>query len=325
MKLIIQIPCYNEEKNLLATLKDLPKEIPGVDKIEILIIDDGSTDNTVKVAREYGVHHIVQLTKNKGLAAAFMAGLEASLSAGADIIVNTDGDNQYKGKYIAELVKPILEGKAEIVIGKRPISSIEHFSPLKKKLQRFGSWIVQKISKTDIPDAPSGFRAFSRDAAMRINVLNEYTYTLETIIQAGRSNMAITHIPIEVNENVRQSRLMKSIWHYIFKSVSGILRTYLLYKPLKIFTTIGLILLGIGFLFGLRFLYFLFIVGDGRGHIQSLILTAILLIIGFNILILGLVTDLIASNRKFLENIIYKLRKIEYSKKENNNKDDSSK
>ena len=235
MKLIIQIPCYNEAETLEVALNDLPKKIEGIDQIEYLIINDGSKDNTVEVARKWGVNYIVNFRRNKGLAKGFIAGIDACLRNGADIIVNTDADNQYCGSDIEKLVRPILDGTADIVIGERPIDSTEHFSPLKKKLQHFGSWVVRKASKTDIPDAPSGFRAFSRDAAMRMNVINEYTYTLETIVQAGRNRMAITSVPINTNAELRPSRLFSSMYGYIKKSMLTIIRSFLMYRPLQFF------------------------------------------------------------------------------------------
>ena len=254
MKLIIQIPCYNEAETLTIALNDLPKKIEGIDEIEYLIIDDGSTDKTVAVAMEWGVHHVVRFTRNKGLARGFMAGLEACLSYGADIIVNTDADNQYCGEDIEKLVQPILDGTADIVVGERPIDETPYFSWIKKKLQHFGSWVVRKASKTGIPDAPSGFRAFSREAAMHINVVNEYTYTLETIVQAGRNKMAITSVPVRTNPELRSSRLFSSIGSYIKKSMLTILRALLMYRPLAVLTAIGLIPFLIGIAIGGRFM-----------------------------------------------------------------------
>lgn len=262
MKLIIQIPCYNEAETLEIALNDLPKEIEGIDTIEYLIIDDGCTDKTVEVARKWGVHHVVGFTKNKGLAKGFMAGMDACLRNGADIIVNTDADNQYCAEDISKLIRPILEHKADIVIGERPIDDTEHFSWLKKKLQHFGSWVVRKASHTDIPDAPSGFRAFSRDAAMRINVINDYTYTLETIVQAGRNKMAIVSVPVRTNPELRKSRLFHSMFGYIKKSILTILRALMMYKPLYCFTLVAAVPAIIGFLIGIRFLVFYF---NGRG------------------------------------------------------------
>lgn len=236
MKLIIQIPCYNEAETLEIALNDLPRHLDGIDEIEYLIINDGSKDNTVEVAKKWGVHHVVNFTQNKGLAKGFMAGLDECLRQGADIIVNTDADNQYCAEDIVTLIKPILDGKADYVVGARPIDDTEHFSLIKKKLQHLGSWAVRKASATDIPDAPSGFRALSREAAMRINVVNDYTYTLETIVQAGREKLAITSVPIHTNGELRPSRLFKSIWGYVKKSMVTILRAYMMYKPLKTFT-----------------------------------------------------------------------------------------
>lgn len=313
MKLIIQIPCYNEEKTLPITLNDLPKKIEGIDIIEYLIIDDGSTDNTVEVAKANGVHHIVKFKKNKGLAAGFMAGIDVCLKFGADIIVNTDADNQYCGQDIEKLVRPILEGQADIVIGERPIDRIEHFSWLKKKLQRLGSWVVRVASDTDVPDAPSGFRAYSREAAMRLNVVSEYTYTLETVIQAGRKNMAITSVPIKTNAELRKSRLFKSMFSYIKRSVFTIIRIFAMYKPLKFFTVLGAAVFMAGVLIGLRYLYF-YIIGQGSGHIQSLILAAVLIMLGFQTGVIGLQADIIASNRKILEEVQYRIRKIDYDR-----------
>ncbi|MCD8346670.1 MAG: glycosyltransferase family 2 protein [Lachnospiraceae bacterium] len=313
MKLIIQIPCYNEAKTLEIALNDLPKRIEGIDQIEYLIINDGSKDATVEVARRWGVNYVVNFKRNKGLAYGFMAGIDACLRNGADIIVNTDADNQYAGEDIEKLVRPILEGKTDIVIGERPIDETKHFSPVKKKLQHLGSWVVRKASNSDIPDAPSGFRAFSRDAAMRLNVTNEYTYTLETIIQAGRVKIAQTSVPIRTNEELRPSRLFKSIPSYIKKSVVTILRAYIMYSPLKTFSILSMIPFAAGLAIGIRFLV-LFFTGSGNGHTQSLILCAILIMMGFMTFVIGLQADLIAKNRKLLEDIQYHVRHIDYDK-----------
>lgn len=315
MKLMIQIPCYNEEKTLPVTAADLPRSISGIDEIEYLIINDGSSDDTVDVARKCGIHHIVSFPQNKGLASAFMAGIDACLRLGADIIVNTDADNQYCGQDIEKLVRPILEKKAEMVIGERPINEIESFSFLKKKLQRLGSYVVRKASNTDIPDAPSGFRAYSRDAAMRLNVVSHYTYTLETIIQAGNKNIALTSVPIRTNQETRESRLFHSMFGYIKKSVVTIFRIFMMYRPLRFFAVLGAIIFGLGTILGIRFLVYYFM-GQGQGHIQSLILTAVLLMIGFQIGITGLLADIIAGNRKLIEDVQYRLRKMEYDEPE---------
>jgi glycosyltransferase involved in cell wall biosynthesis len=310
MKLIIQIPCYNEEKTLALALAELPREVPGFDQVEWLIIDDGSTDTTHQVAAENGVDHIVSYTRNQGLAKVFMLGLDACVRHGADVIVNTDADNQYNASYIPNLTQPILKGKADMVIGARPIEMIEHFSFTKKVLQRLGSSVVRKVSHTDIPDAPSGFRAFSRDAAMKLNVFNEYTYTLETIIQAGMKQMAVTSIPVEVNEDLRPSRLVKSISSYIKKSIITILRIFVVYKPFRFFLIIGLILFGMGLVLGLRFLYY-YLLGNGSGHIQSVILAGVMMGIGFQTILVAFIADLLSVNRKLLEEVQYRVRKLE--------------
>ena len=311
MKLIIQIPCLNEAETLEIALNDLPKKIDGIDEIEYLIINDGSTDNTVEVAKKWGVHYVVTFKKNRGLAKGFMAGLDACLRAGADIIVNTDADNQYCGEDIEKLVRPILEEKADIVIGERPIDDTEHFSPLKKKLQHIGSWTVRVASKSDIPDAPSGFRAYSRDAAMRLNVVNEYTYTLETIVQAGHEKMAMTSVPIRTNEELRASRLFSSMFGYVKKSMVTIIRSFMMYKPLKFFGSIGVIAFLIGLILGIRYLVFFF-TGGAMGHVQSLILASTLMMLGCMIGIIGLQADIIAANRKILEDVQYHVRKLDY-------------
>lgn len=305
MKLIIQIPCLNEEETLPQALADLPRDVEGFDVVEWLIIDDGSTDQTAKVAKEYGVDHIVRHTKNQGLAKGFMSGLSACLQLGADVIVNTDADNQYCAKDIPALTRPVLDQEADIVIGARSIEAIDHFSPLKKFLQSLGSWVVRIASRTTIPDAPSGFRAFSREAAMRLNVFNEYTYTLETIIQAGQKNMAITSVPVRVNEDQRPSRLVKSIPSYVKRSIGTILRIFIVYKPFQFFMTIGGILFGLGLLLGIRFLVN-FLMGSGQGMIQSLILASVLLGIGFQTMLVAFLADLQSVNRNILEEIRYK-------------------
>lgn len=310
MKLMIQIPCYNEGETLSHTLDQLPRRMEGVDAIEYLVIDDGSLDDTVRVAQVWGVHHIVSFRRNKGLAFAFMAGIDACLHLGADIIVNTDADNQYRGEDIKELVRPILEGKADIVIGARPIAETAHFSGKKKLFQRLGSWVVRVASNTDIPDAPSGFRAYSREAALRLNVINEYTYTLETIIQAGWNKTAMVSVPIRTNEDLRPSRLFRSIGSYIRRSSSVILRSFMTYRPLRFFGWLGSILFILGVLLGVRFLVF-YIGGNGAGHIQSLILASSLMVIGIQTLIMGLLADMIAANRKLTEDIQYRVRRME--------------
>jgi len=307
-KLIIQIPCYNEEATLGATLADLPRNLPGIDTVEWLIIDDGSRDQTIEVAKASGVDHIVRHPKNQGLAKAFMSGLRASLAAEADIIVNTDADNQYCADDIPHLIEPILLKQAEIVVGARPITNIPHFSPIKKTLQRLGSYVVRLASNTNIPDAPSGFRAFSREAAYQINVFDNYTYTLETIIQAGQKGMAITSVPVRVNGDLRPSRLVKSTPTYILRSMTTILRIFMLYKPLRFFLLAGSVPFSLGFLLGVRWLIF-FLMGTERTRIPSLILTAILILIGFQLWMFGLVADLMAANRRLIEDIQINLRK----------------
>lgn len=308
MKLIIQIPCYNEERSLPVTLGNLPREVEGIDEVEWLVIDDGSSDETAEVARSHGAH-VVAHTHNKGLARAFMTGLEESLRRGADIIVNTDADNQYDAACIPALIRPILEGKAEIVVGARPIELIEHFSFAKKMLQKLGSFVVRMASGTDIPDAPSGFRAISREAALRTNVFNDYTYTLETIIQAGQKNMAISSVPVRVNEDLRPSRLVKSIPSYIFRSLITITRIFVIYRPFYFCFIIGMCFFIPGFLLGLRFLYYL-ITENSSGHVQSLIFSSILIVVGFQTFILAFIADSISVNRKISEELQYIKRKI---------------
>lgn len=307
MKLIVQIPCLNEAETLPATLKDIPRKIPGIDKVEILVIDDGSTDRTSEVARQCGVDHVIRFNANQGLAKGFMAGIEASLRLGADIIVNTDADNQYNGADIPKLIQPILKGQADIVIGDREVELIGHFSSTKKFLQKFGSWVVRVASDTRIPDAPSGFRAFSREAALRTNIVSGYTYTLETIIQAGYNRLAITHVPVRTNPKTRESRLITSVWKYIWRSASTIIRTYAMYRPLKFFSTIGGIVFFAGVLISIRYVFYM-VAGQGTGHVQSLILAAVLMMLGFQVLVIGLISDLIAANRRLSEEIVYRLR-----------------
>lgn len=308
IKLIIQIPCLNEEKTLPATVADLPRKIDGVDIIEYLVINDGSTDRTVEVARELGVHHVIGFTNNKGLARAFCAGIDYALAVGADLIVNTDADNQYSGDDVETLVRPVLEGRADMVIGDRNTEAIAHFSPIKKRLQKWGSWVVRQVSGTEIPDTTSGFRAYSREAALRMNVVSEFTYTLETIIQAGKQSVAIDHVPIRTNEELRKSRLFRSMRGYVKRSAATILRVYTMYEPLKMFSYAGGILIVLGLIPGVRFLY-LYLTTGASGHIQSLILSAVLIILGFQVFVLGVVADLIGSNRKLIENVLYLNRK----------------
>lgn len=309
LKLIIQIPCFNESESLPIALAELPREIPGFSRVEWLIIDDGSRDSTIEVAKAHGVDHIVRHTGNKGLAKAFMSGLDACLRLGADVIVNTDADNQYCAADIPELVAPILAGQAELVIGARPISAIEHFSPIKKFLQKLGSWVVRIASKTDVPDAPSGFRAMSRAAAQRMMVFNDYTYTLETIIQAGQKNLAVASVPVRVNADLRPSRLVRSIPSYIKRSIITIVRIFVIYRPFRFFGWIGAVLFSVGFLIGLRFLY-KYLLGEGDGHVQSLILASVLLGMGFQTLLIAFVADLLSANRKLLEDVRVKVAEL---------------
>lgn len=312
VKLIIQIPCYNEEATLPLALADLPRALPGVDVVETLIVDDGSADRTIEVARSLGVDHIIRHKRNRGLAAAFQSGLEAALAAGADVIVNTDGDNQYYGPDIARLVEPILAGQADIVVGDRGVAALEQFSPLKRVLQRLGSWVVARAAGIPIPDATSGFRAFSREAALRLTVLGEYTYTLETLIQAGTRGMKVTYVPVRTNLQTRKSRLIRNIPSFLALSVVTILRFYTMYRPLRVFMTAGSVLLAGALILGLRFLYF-YTIGRGAGHVQSLILAAILSIVGFQVGLIGLVADAVSMNRRMMEEMVYRERRANLS------------
>ncbi len=311
-KLIIQIPCYNEQDTLGITLAELPRSLPGVDTVEWLIVNDGSTDRTLEVAREHGVDHVIDFPHNQGLARAFMAGLEGCLKAGADIIVNTDADNQYCADDIGKLIGPILAHEAEIVVGARPIDRIEHFSWIKKRLQKIGSWAVRIVSGTDVPDAPSGFRAISREAAIQLNVFNTQTYTLETIIQAGQHDIPIAWVPVRVNPDSRPSRLIRSVSGYVLESMAVILRIFMLYRPLRFFMVLGSIPFGIGLVLGFRWLALVYVFPEpGRTYVPSLILAAILLIMGFQTWLFGLAAELIAANRKLLEEIRSRQRRRE--------------
>jgi glycosyltransferase involved in cell wall biosynthesis len=323
MKLIIQVPCYNEAETLPLTLSALPRSVAGFDSVEWLIIDDGSIDDTVRVAKETGADYIVRHTRNQGLARAFMTGIRECVRLGADVIVNTDADNQYDARDIPSLVQPILDGSADMVVGARPIDNISHFSPTKKILQKIGSWVVRTVSRTDIPDAASGFRAIRKDAARELSVFNDYTYTLETLIQAGQKNMAITSVPVRVNQQSRPSRLVKSIPDYLMRSFITIIRIFIIYQPFLFFSLIGAVLFGAGFLLGLRYLYF-FLIGMGSGHVQSLILVSVLLGMGFQTFLIAFMADLLASNRKILEELRYHLNRAEmnnfFTDKRGNNK-----
>ncbi len=314
MKLVIQIPCYNEEKSLPITLNDLPKHIDGIDEIEVLIIDDGSKDRTVDVARELGVNNFVEMPHNSGLAKAFVAGINKALEIGADIIVNTDADNQYCADDIEKLVKPILTGDADIVIGSRPVAEIEHFSPLKKLLQKLGSWVMRLISSTEVEDAPSGFRAFSRNAAMQLNVFDNYTYTLETIIQAKAKGLILKCVPIRVNPDLRKSKLVKNMFDYIRRSMFTMIRMFIIYRPFRFFAILAGMFLLVGALIGLRFLYY-FVFESGAGHIQSLILSAILIITGVQVGVIAVLSELLSINRKILEDIQKRLKLQDLQKK----------
>lgn len=309
MKLVIQIPCYNEEEGLKETLQQIPQSIPGIEEIEIIIIDDGSSDKTEEIAKNFGIKHIVRFSKNRGLAKAFSNGINYSLSLGADIIVNTDADNQYPGREIPKLIEPIISGKADIVIGDRQTYKLGHFSFVKKILERFGSWIVGKLSHTSVPDAVSGFRAYSREAAQRTNVISKYSYTVETLVQAGREKLSIASVPIDVNPTHRKSRLVKSIPSYIQRMTLTIIRAYTMYQPLKVFSYIGVLLLTLGTIIFLRFLYFALLLDESGGHVQSLIFGAAFLIIGFQTLLIGLLSDVVAANRKLIEDVLIQIKK----------------
>ncbi len=316
MKLIIQIPCLNEEETLPITYADLPKEIKGIDTIETLIVDDGSTDKTIEIAKKIGINHIITHSSNRGLARAFKTGIEESLKRGADIIVNTDGDNQYKGEDIKKLVKPILDGNADMVVGERPIEQIKHFSLLKKKLQRIGSWVVRKVSGTNVPDAPSGFRAYSKDAAIRINIVSDFSYTLETLIQAGRNNLKVKSVPIRTNRKLRESRLFKSIPHYLKSSGSTIVRIFAFYKPLTFFSILSSLFLITGLTLSARVLINVIFrdISSFKTHLPSTIIGGLSIVIGIIIFIIGLLADILHHNRRLNEEILYKLKKREVEK-----------
>jgi len=310
MKLIIQIPCYNEEQTLPLTLSEIPRQIPGFDVVEILVIDDGSTDQTSRVARDAGAHHIIRHVRNQGLAKAFRTGLDACLRLGADVIVNTDADNQYAGSAIPDLVRPILEGEADIVVGDRRTDQVTHFSRSRKRLQKLGSFVVRKISGLEVPDAVSGFRAMSRAAALQLNIVSSFSYTIEMLIQAGKKRIAVAWVPVPVNPQMRESRLFRSVPHFLLQSLATMVRTYTMYKPLRVFTFLGGTLVLIGALPVARFFFF-YVQGQGGGHVQSLVLGGVLLIFGFVSLLVGVVADLIAFNRALIELLLEKVRRLE--------------
>jgi glycosyltransferase involved in cell wall biosynthesis len=309
-KLIIQIPCLNEAQTLPQTLGDLPTSIAGIDVIEVLVVDDGSRDDTAGVARAHGAHHVVRFRRNKGLAAAFRAGIDAALKLGADYIVNTDADNQYVGADIATLVRPLLEGRADIVIGDRNIQALQHLTARRKRLQALGSWVVRQVSGTQVPDTTSGFRAYTREAALQMTIVSDFSYTLESIIQAGKKRMAIAHVPIRTNPRMRESRLFDNAWTYIKASGATIVRIYSMYEPLKVFSYIGGAIFAAGVAISLRFVYY-YLTGTGLGHLQSLILSAVLMIVGFQVLLIGLVADVMSGHRKLTEDLLYRMKKIE--------------
>ncbi|HEX3316630.1 MAG TPA: glycosyltransferase family 2 protein [Solirubrobacteraceae bacterium] len=311
MKLIVQIPCFNEEEMLPVTLADLPREVPGFDAVEWLVVDDGSTDRTVEMARQNGVDHVVRLTNNKGLAAGFQAGLDAALKLGADVIVNTDADNQYYGPDIRKLVKPILDGEADMVVGDRDVMSIEHFSPLKKSLQRVGSWVVRQASQTNVPDTTSGFRAYNREAAIQMVVVSKFTYTLETIIQAGKMVVAVDHVPIRTNPKTRDSRLFPSMWSYVRRNTVSIFRIYAQYEPLRVFMSLAALVGLVAFVIWGRFAYFYIVDGTGAGHVQSLILGAVLFNAAVVLAALGVIGDLLAAQRTLTQRTFERVRRIE--------------
>jgi glycosyltransferase involved in cell wall biosynthesis len=311
MKLIIQIPCFNEEQTLPLVLADLPRRMEGFDAVEWLIIDDGSTDRTIEVARAGGVDHIVRLTNNKGLAAGFQAGLDACLKLGADVIVNTDGDNQYDGKDIPKLVAPILEGRADMVVGDREVHKIEHFSPLKVTLQRLGSWVVRQASSTEVPDTTSGFRAYNREAAIQMAVVSKFTYTLETIIQAGKQLVAVDHVAIGTNPKTRESRLFPSMWSYVRRNSVSIFRIYSQYEPLKVFMTAAAVIAAIALVVWARFAYFYVVEDEGAGHVQSLILGAVLFNAAMVLAALGVMGDLMSAQRTMIQRTFERVRRIE--------------
>ena len=313
MKLIIQIPCYNEAQTLAIALAELPRHVTGFEEVQWLVVDDGSSDDTARVAREAGVDHVVVHAVNRGLATAFMTGLNACLKLGADVIVNTDADNQYNAHDIPCLTSPVLAGRADMVVGARPISDTEHFSWVKKKLQRLGSWAVRVASKTRVEDAPSGFRAISRDAAMRLNVFNNYTYTLETIIQAGLSNLRVLSVPIRTNPDLRPSRLVKSNLNYVMRSLATILRVFVIYRPLVLFFSLASVFGLAGVIAGGRFVFFYFTDGGG-GHVQSVVFSALCLILAAVLALMGVVGELVATNRKLLESLKYQVRQLQHTK-----------
>lgn len=310
MKLIIQIPCFNEAETLPFTFKELPRSLPKIDTIEYLVIDDGSEDRTAEVARSLGVHHVVRIPYHVGLAAAFMAGLEGCLQRGADLIVNTDADNQYCAEDIPSLLEPILAGRAQIVVGDRNVGEHPEFSPIKRKLQQLGSWVLSNAAHMPVPDATSGFRAFTREAAMRTLVMGRYSYTLETLIQAGAQGLPVEFVPVKTNPKLRPSRLMRSIPNYLMQSIPSIIRAYAMYRPLRVFTTIGTVFVMSGLALALRYLYFVMI-GHGRGHIQSVIMAGVLLLLGFQVWLIGLLADLVRCNRQLLEDILYRMKSRE--------------
>lgn len=315
MKLVIQIPCLNEEKSLPITLSALPKHIDGIDEIKVLIVNDGSTDRTIEVAKKHGISDFVNFTHNKGLAKAFSAGLNKALEMGADIIVNTDADNQYNASDIEKLVRPIIDGNADIVIGSRPVNKISHFSIIKKMLQNFGSFVMRCVSSTSVKDAPSGFRAFSRNAAIQMNIFDNYTYTLETIIQAKAKGLVIENVEIDVNPELRRSRLFSNIFVYIRRSIFTMLRMFIVYRPFRFFITVGILFLLAGLIPGVRFVWY-FLTGDGQGHIQSLILAAILLLTGVQVSLIAVLSELIAINRKLLEDIQSRVKSADLQNKQ---------